>query len=104
MPASPPHRSNRHLSRRHLRKVQEQVLNNDHGQLALAKLWVILRPMLEGFGCQAERGGAACKRERKVSGGMVVSYKINMNTSKPLEHAHSQGGGDFKMFRWEHWL
>ena len=24
---------------------------------------------------------------------MVVSYKINMNTSKPLEHARSQGGG-----------
>ena len=36
---------------------------------------------------------------------MVVSYKINMNTSKPLEHARSQGGGgDVRMFRWEHWL
>ena len=70
MPTSPPHHSNRYLSRRHQCEVQEQALNNGHGQLALAKLLVILRPMLEGFGCHAERGGAACKRERKVGGGM----------------------------------
>ena len=52
-----------------------EVLDNAHGQLALAKLWVILRPMLEGCGCQAERGGAACKRERKAGGGMGAVFK-----------------------------